>query len=69
MVKRLRLGDIRITRITRAVKGEHAVPIEGIICQPCVGIAGDVSPNRCDLHKVSASIPRAAFDQKTAFVS
>jgi len=69
MVKRLRLGDIRVTRITRAVKGAHAVPIEGVVCQPWIGIAGDVCPNRSDLYKVSASVPRAALDQKTGFVS
>ena len=69
MVKRLRLGDIRVTRITGAVEGAHAVPVERVVRQSWVWVARDVCPYRIDLHKVSASIPRATLDQKTGFVS
>lgn len=69
MVKRLRPGNIRVPRITRAVEGAHAVPVERVVCQSWIRIARDVGPYRIDLHKAGAIIPRAAFDQKTGFVS
>lgn len=69
MVKRLRPGNIRVPRITRAVEGAYAVSVERVVCQSWVRIARDVGSYRSDLRKVDAIIPRAAFDQKTGFVS
>lgn len=69
MVKRLRPGNIRVSRITRAVEGAHAVPVERVVCQSYIGVARDVGSYRIDLQEVCAIIPRAAFDQKTGLVS
>ena len=65
MVKRLRPGNIRVSRVTRAVEGAHAISVERVVCQSWIRIGSDVWPLPNDLHKVGAIIPCAAFDQKT----
>ena len=69
MVSCLSLRNVRVSRVSGAIKGAHPIPIEGIARQSCVSVARGVCPYRSDLRKVYAVISGAALDEKTVLVS
>ena len=68
MVRRLGLGNVRVSRIACAVEGAHPIPIERVIRQPSIWVGCDVCPDRADWRKVGAIVSRAALNGKTSFI-